>query len=295
MLRLKVEEGVCFMRRLIGHLALCAAMGVLFVTTAGNEARGGPVELEVTIVDVSMGGTTVLPTTPILKAGPFDASNLGDPNSIITNGIFDTLTTAVGLQLQGITVLSNNPGSLTSATLSLGGTAQVVAGVASSDDTFKVTLLASQTFFTVPLGSSAKLGDSQSFTLTNTTGNPGDKQTVKSFYDPTNSLFGMGGASTPGITLALPANSGPPPLSSPPNGETGGVTPYSTPYSLTTELTITITGNSATPNAKDVFGASTSLAPSVPEPASALVLATGIPVPLVAMILLRRRKAASKV
>ena len=139
------------MRKLLGHLALCAALGVLLVTTVGNQARGGPIEMEVTIFDVST-ATTVLPTTPILKAGPFDASNLGDPNSLITNGTFDTLTTAVGLQLQGLTALSNNPGSLTSATLSVGGTAQVVPGVASSDDTFKVTILVSQTFFTNPPG-----------------------------------------------------------------------------------------------------------------------------------------------
>jgi hypothetical protein len=45
--------------------------------------------------------------------------------------------------LTGIRALSNNPGSLSSATLSIGGTAQVVPGVATSDDTFKVTILAS--------------------------------------------------------------------------------------------------------------------------------------------------------
>jgi hypothetical protein len=168
--------------------------------------------------------------------------------------------------------------------------------VATSDDTFKVTILASQTFFTNSPGSAATLGDSQSYTLTNTTGHPGDSQAVKSFYDPTNTLFGtgIGTTSTPGITLALPANSGPPPTSSPVNGETTGVAPYMVPYSLTTQLVITITGNSATPNAKDVFGAATTLT-AVPEPASAVVFLTGMPVPLVVLGWLRRRKAASKV
>jgi hypothetical protein len=211
-------------------------------------------------------------------------------------GCIDTLTTATGLQLTGIVALSNNPASLSSATSSVGGTAQVVPGVFTSDDTFKVTILSSQTFFTNPPGSGAMLGDSESYTTTNTTGNPGDKQTVKSFYDPTNTLFGTGGPSTPGITLALPASPSTPSTSSPVNSELAGITPpYSTPYSLTTELTITVTGASRSPNSKDVFGAATSLVGSVPEPASALVLATGIPVPLVAMNLMRRRKAASKV
>src|SRR5215468_5261049 len=143
MLRLKFEEGVSSMRKLLGHLAICAAWGVLLVTTVGHEARGGPITMEVTIVDDTT-ATTVLPATVVLKAGAFDASNIADPNSIITNGTFDTLTTAVGLQLQGITALSNNPGSLTSATLSIGGTAQVVSGVATSGHTFTVTILASQ-------------------------------------------------------------------------------------------------------------------------------------------------------
>jgi hypothetical protein len=296
MLRFKFEEGVGSMRKLLGHLALCAAWGVLLVTTVGHEARGGPITMEITIEDVST-ATTVLPATVILKAGAFDASNIADPNSLITNGTLDTLTTAVGLQLQGITALSINPGSLTSATLSVGGTAQVVPGVATSDDTFKVTILVSQTFFTNPPGTAATLGDSQSYTLTNTTGNAKDKQDVKSFYDPTNTLLntGAGTTSTPGISLALPAALSVPPVSSPVNSETAGITPYLTPYSLTTQLVITITGNSSFPNAKDVFGASTSLAAAVPEPASAVVFLTGMPVPLVVLELLRRRrKAAAK-
>jgi hypothetical protein len=249
--------------------------------------------MEITITDV----TTSTTTGPIviLKGGAFDASNLADPNSIITNGTFDTLTTATGLQLTGLTALTNNPGSLTSATMSVGGAAQVVAGVATSDDTFKVTILASQTFFTNPPGSTAKLGDSESFTLTNTTGNPADKQTVQSFYDPSNTLFGTGGGttSTSGISLALPASPSTPPVSSPTNGETTGVSPYLTPYSLTTQLVITITGNDSSPNAKDVFGAATTLVAGVPEPASAVLFLTGMPVPLVVLGLLRRRRKAA--
>src|SRR5262249_6459663 len=226
MLRLRLEEGVGSMRKLLGHLALCAALGVLLVTTVGHEARGGPITMEITIEDVTT-ATTVLPATIILKGGAFDSSNLADPNSLITNGTFDSATTATGLQLEGITALSNNPGSLTSATLSVGGSAQVVPGVATSDDTFKVTILASQTFFTNPPGAAATLGDSESYTLTNTTGNAMDKQDVKSFYDPTNTLFntGAGTTSTGGISLALPASPPTPPTSSPVNSETAGITP----------------------------------------------------------------------
>jgi hypothetical protein len=297
MFRYKSEKGVGIMRKLLGHLALVAALGVLLVTSVGGEARGGPMTMLISIEDVTI-STTVLPPTPILKAGPFDASNIADPNSLITNGTFDTLTTAVGLQLSGITAISNNPGSLTSATISVGGTAQVVPGVATSGHTFEVTILASQTFFTGPPLGGAKLGDSESFTLTNTTGKPGDKQDIKSFYDKTNTLLntGAGTISTAGISLALPASPLFPPVSSPMNSEVTGVSPYSIPYSLTTELVITITGNAASPNAKDVFGGATSLvASAVPEPASAALLLTGMPITVVVLALRRRRrKAAAK-
>src|SRR5262245_25857658 len=95
--RFKSEEGVGSMSKLFGHLALCAALGVLLVTTA-DEARAGPITMEVEIVDDTT-ATTVLPSTIVLKAGAFDGSNIADPNSIITNGTFDTLTSAVGLEL----------------------------------------------------------------------------------------------------------------------------------------------------------------------------------------------------
>src|SRR5262249_19731079 len=155
--------------------------------------RGGPVTMRIAIEDETTATTTVF---TILKGGAFDSSNLADPNSLITNGTFDIASTATGLQLTGVTALSNNPGTAVATTLSIGETAQVVSGVATWDDTFKITILASQTFFTNPPGTAAKLGDSESYTLTNTTGAASDKQDVKSFYDSANGLFGMGGGTT---------------------------------------------------------------------------------------------------
>jgi hypothetical protein len=235
--------------------------------------------------------TSVTTAFTIHKGGPFDSSNLADPNSLLSNGTFDTISTATGLELVGITAVSNNPGAPAATTLSIGGTALVVPGVATSGDIFHVTIEASQTFFTNPLPGTATLGDSQSYTLTSTIGRPGDMQVIKSFYDPTNTLYGIGGTHTPGITLALPASPATPPVSSPPNGETIGVSPFVIPYSLTTELDITLTGNRSSPNAKDVFGAATMLVPAVPEPSSLVLLfSLGIP-GLCALELLRRKTA----
>src|SRR5438876_9115006 len=109
------------MRKLLGHLAACAALGVLLATTVTSEAKGGSVTLMVTITDDTTAATS---TFTIVKGGAFDGSNPADPNTIITNGTFQTTSSGDGVMLSGITASTNNPGS-TSATLSLGGTAQV--------------------------------------------------------------------------------------------------------------------------------------------------------------------------
>jgi hypothetical protein len=69
---------------------------------------------------------------------------------------------------------------------------------------------------------------------------------------------------------------------------------YVTPYSLTNTTTINLTsaapGNSSS---NDVFTGKTSVVTMVPEPASLVMMVTGMPLPLVVMGLLRRRRAAA--
>jgi hypothetical protein len=69
---------------------------------------------------------------------------------------------------------------------------------------------------------------------------------------------------------------------------------YVTPYTLTNTTTISLTagGNS---NANDVFTGKTSIVAGnvIPEPASLVMMVTGMPLPLVVMGLLRRRRAAA--
>jgi hypothetical protein len=219
--------------------------------------------------------TRTITNFTIIKGGPFDASNPADLNSLITNGAFDTITTATGLELMSVTASSNNPGSTTSATLTVTGTAQVVPGVATSSHIFKVTILTTQTFFTNPPGTIGTLSGSQAASITNTIGSPRDSQGFQSFYDPMDAPFGMEDSSPP-VSFPIPASASVPlSLFSPP--ETTDIEPYTTPYSLTNRLVFTITGNNATSNAKDEFGGATSLtvASEVPEPPSFALFGLG--------------------
>jgi hypothetical protein len=209
------------------------------------------------------------------------------PNVITVGGAFDT--GATGVDITGLTSVTNNPGT-TTATMSLGGTLEVLPGLKSSDDQFTIKVTVSQTNFSSPTGPIGMLADSTSSTLTNTTGATGDKQTIQSWYDGTNTPFGMGGTTVGpnGYLLPkIPSFAGPISLASTTFSTAVNVAP--TLYSLTNQVVITITGNSADPNAKNVFGSALTLT-AVPEPASLVVCLTGMPVPLVLVGLLRRRR-----
>jgi hypothetical protein len=192
------------MRTVLGHLALCAAVSVVLVTTVGSEARGGLIDMTVTIDDVTTG--SVLNVT-IDKGNMFDGSNPADPNTITTNAAFDAFTANnTGLEFTNLSATSNNPGSSTNGMITLGGTAQIVPGGLAIEDTFKVTIDASQTSFTLPSGTSASLSNSTGATIFNTTGASADQQSIQSFYDPTNALYGKSGPATPVASFALPAS-----------------------------------------------------------------------------------------
>jgi hypothetical protein len=70
-----------------------------------------------------------------------------------------------------------------------------------------------------------------------------------------------------------------------------GVGPYVTSYTLTIIQTVDLTQRS-TSVAADAIGGKVSLV-TVPEPASLIMMVTGMPLPLVVMGLLRRRRAAA--
>lgn len=68
---------------------------------------------------------------------------------------------------------------------------------------------------------------------------------------------------------------------------------YVTPYTLTNTTTITLGALHSSSPGTDSFTATTSVLAAVPEPASLIMMVTGMPLPLVVMGLLRRRRAAA--
>lgn len=78
------------------------------------------------------------------------------------------------------------------------------------------------------------------------------------------------------------------------SNSTSPVGPYAVPYTLTDTTTINLSASTGVATATDVFTGKTSIVTTaVPEPASLIMMVTGMPLPLVVMGLLRRRRGAA--
>jgi len=275
------------MSRLRGILPLGAVLGALLGMTMANEAKAANnYRLVVVITDETTHATN---TFTINQTGPGSGDNSGGSNSIVASGAFDT-------SASGVTI---SPGAYTSYTetssstqLGVNATATVNSG---STDTYSVTITASLNSIFTPMGNQATLSQSESGSYGYTGTVASNTQGFQSWYDPTNTLNNPAGT-TPGaqsFTLGatgLGTSSG---ASSTPGSI--GISPYTQPYALTETVTLVIKGTGAQNNAYDqVTGTATITTASVPEPASLVMLLTGMPVPLVVLSLLRRRKAKAK-
>jgi hypothetical protein len=277
------------MTRLRGYLPLCAALGALLALPGAREAKAG-YALYVTITDNTTHTTTTYP-----------AFGVGNPNNtypspppantqgITVGGGSLNNTSSTGVSLSGLT--TDTTYGATSTVLNVGGSASVVAG---NTDSYTVTVTASFSGYTSPTGTSATLTQSESNTYSYTTA--GNTQLFQSYYDPTNTL-NHPTIYTPGTqTIALSATGSATQSGSQNNPNTYSIATYKTPYALTETITINLTGNTlyGSNNATDGFhGSATITTASVPEPASIVMMLTGMPVPLVVLGFLRRRRRAA--
>jgi hypothetical protein len=266
-------------------------MGALLGLSMASEARAG-FEIIAVVEDV----TTPSTHTYIVPQG--GANDVGNGTTTVTAGnAFDTSGSGVTItSFSGTIQLSSGT---TPAQLGVTGVATVNSG---NTDTYKVWLESTYSGLTGPTGSGATLSQSES-------GSYGLTGSVASNTQMFTSWYQMGTVS-PGIPPYVPNT--PPPAISPGvqsftlaatgtgTGSGSASTPgsisipgYSTPYTLFDVVTLTITGTGATSNAYDqVTGTATITA--VPEPASLVMLLTGLPVPMVVVGMLRRRKASAK-
>jgi len=262
------------MTRFCKYLRFGLAAGFLSTVMAGT-SRAGILEIDLTV------GFTVI---QIQQGGFYDISADPDVITVDTTKLNATLvTTGHGnLTFADLGVTSNNPGEPTGSSLGQAGTALVSSG------TVSFSLVAFQTDFLIPTGSSGVLSSASGGTFTKT--NAGNNTTFQSYYNGAND--GLIAGSTPSPISTYPAPTTNQPVG---YGETAPNTPLAAvtaPYGLINQITVSLTGT-PTRVGKDQFTGSTVVtAVAIPEPASAVVMMSALPI---AFALIRRYRRSVKV
>ena len=211
---------------------------------------------------------TIDQTSPLANAD--STANFLDINTAAVNA--DLASGGSALSLSGLTAVSNNPGALNpiGGTESEQGTATVTGtGITA------ITISTFQTGFTIPTGSPVMLMSSSTANYTSAT--PGDNTVASSSYNAT--------LNTPNLTYTYTGVTNPQAFSG--NNSVPVPSPTAS-YELDNAATLNLTAGN---NHFSVAARFTTAA--VPEPASLIMMLTGMPLPLVVMGLLRRRRAAA--
>jgi hypothetical protein len=241
------------------RLFLALALGALFSLT-GREANAGNLTITVSWTG---GSLSVDFTGPQAVVG-------GSANSFaIDPGLLNTAIAASGYQFSELGGSSNNPGNPLGAVVRLTGTAFLNGTVAPPS---AITVTASQTEFTSPSG----------------LGTLGTRSTA-------NFTLAQAG-STMTSNASLDATTTPDLMYTPPGGSLSnsiGASGSPSGYTLSAAVVINLVGPSGFGGVADQFTNNVAFAAVVPEPASLVMMLTGMPLPLVVMGLLRRRRAAA--
>jgi hypothetical protein len=220
-----------------------------------NRADAGSITL-----DVDLGGTVVYSvssSSPDTSVSAVLAEVNGD--LLAAHSIYRFTSAGVG-------ATSNFSGDGTGF-LTISGTVIIVAGT----NTASLSVDATQGGFLAPTGPSGSVVTTQS-------GTPSTGATGTTTY-----TGDFNGALTPTLTSTVAGGVSFSTTSSPVL-----VSPVASGYSLSDHQVISIAGSPV--GSTETFGGQTTVS-AVPEPASLVMLLTGLPVPLVFMGLLRRRKA----
>jgi hypothetical protein len=272
------------MRKIPKYLALGVSLGVVFASSVAGEAKAAPLyRVVISVTDNTSGGTGGFQITDNLSNDSNTAANQIQQSSQQTPG---------GILVQGIASAATS--SPNSATLTIGGELTVTD---SSTDTYTITIQTFYSGYTNPLsGTTNTLTQSESGTFTGTPA--GGSQTFQSWFNNgTTGAFPSGGV-TPGMqTIPMPDTFDPNPSSASVSQNSPysvTVPSYTPPFTLSNQIVVTLVGNGTSTNSDVKFSASTTLtAVTVPEPTSIAMFLTGMPMPLLILGLLRRRKAAA--
>jgi hypothetical protein len=254
-------------------------------------ARAAPIyEITVTITDL----TNAAQSTSFVYAQS-DPNNSSATDIDINSTALGTKTGTTGVTFTSLTATSTSLSTATELDASVGWIMVYSAGPKAgtiSNDHYVVTLQTTHDTYTLPpAASGATLATSNSGSYTFTTA--GNTQHTDSYYSPTNTANDKPPGDHAGpafITGGIPVAGSSNASGSSPTLSTL-ITPYVIPYALTNVITIDITGN--TPLPTTLAAASVTTITAVPEPASVVVFLTGIPLSLVIVGLLRRRRRAA--
>jgi hypothetical protein len=259
-------------RGVVWALGLCALIGL---TAQESRAAGISMTLTWTGGSLSFNSLTASPYVNSSSPGGSSATalvlNLNAVNSFLTSN-------GSGITFNSLGASSNFPGGTpipTQATLSENGQAVLVGGGATA-----ITVRTEETGFTTPSGTTGTLTSLPSLSFNNVS--PPGSLVSSSSYNATNTINYT--STSTGTAL----NPGTPP-SAPTSTTIGTIV---SGYTLDNSGAVDMTGSTPGSGTYTNFSVSATVT-AVPEPAGLLLMLTGLPMPLVVMGLLRRRRGAA--
>jgi hypothetical protein len=254
-------------------LGLAAMIGVM-----ASEARAETLTLTV-YAGSGTGGAVIYTTTGGSQAV---TANLTALNSDLTAAGFGAY------QFTNLGGSSNNPGTSgpVGGFILTSGNMTVTPG--GSGEGTPITVVLTEDGFSAPSsGAGASLFTAATANYAGTAAGPASTQTDQSqFTDSTPQTITGGVISQPSNGTQTDSHS---------TGISQGLPAYVVPYTLTNILVIQLTADPAGSGGSNGFSGKTSVISSgtIPEPASLVMMLTGMPLPLVVLGLLRRRRAAA--
>lgn len=257
----------CFGRKGLGAVVAC---GLAWLGLGLGQARAATLTL--TVTESTSGATvSILDDTALDSNTALGAINV-DVASLSAFG-FTYFTSGT------LTANSNSPG--TAAVASLDQTGTVFRSTTGGLETLSIE--ATDIDYSSPSGPLGTMFSSASNTFTGTAA--GNSQTFRSWFNPPVAVQGDRDTPSPLLTFT---STGPTP-----NSYSGDAAPTPVPlipsYGLTNELVISLSASTATVESKNQYTGSTTVN-AVPEPTTAVMMMTALPLTLLGWLRLRHRK-----
>lgn len=258
------------MTRHRGLLALgfCALIGL-----AAPESRAAGITMTLTWTGGSLSFNSLSPS-PFVLTGSSATQLLVNTDAV--NGFLASNGSAMSFSALG--AQSDFPGAASpgNATLNETGT----AALSGTTGATAITVAVSEDGFTAPTGTNGMLSSAQTAIFTNVAA--GGTEMSNSSYNATNTPTLTSTSTGTALNNYSPSNS-------------IGVGTVTSGYTLDNSATIDMTGSTPSTGTTTQFAVAATLTATatVPEPASLIMMLTGMPLPLVVLGLLRRRRAAA--